>query len=174
LALVRGTRSGNDRLGTRVQGLSRAACGVAQALLPVFNVWKASALVTGKSACATTPGGAPALDGQAKAAPYTRPDDEPPKCSGEFTSPYGGVSLPRKWRGKPAATKEALDREITAWGRGCKAYHGRHAASATPPIRAPALDGYAKAAPYTGPDDVPRTRPRYAQLPTPRFCRESA
>ena len=46
-----------------------------------------------------------------------------------------------------------LDREVTAWGRGCKAHDGRHVASATPPIRAPAFDGHAKAAPYTGPDD---------------------
>jgi len=78
LALLRGTTSGNDRLGTRVQGLSWAACGVAQALLPVSNVWKAPALVTGKSACATTPPiRAPAFDGHAKAAPYRGPDDEP-------------------------------------------------------------------------------------------------
>jgi hypothetical protein len=46
LARVRGPRSGNDRLRTRVQNLSGAACGVAQALLPVSNAWKASALVT--------------------------------------------------------------------------------------------------------------------------------
>ena len=42
LAHLRGTRSGNARWGTRVQGLSWAACGVAQTLLPVSNVWKAS------------------------------------------------------------------------------------------------------------------------------------
>ena len=50
---------------------------MAQAFLPVSNVWKASALVTGKSACATTPIRAPVLDGHGKAAPYTGPDDEP-------------------------------------------------------------------------------------------------
>jgi len=55
MALLRGATSGNDRSRTRVQGLSWAACGVAQALLPVSNVWKASVLVTGKSACATPP-----------------------------------------------------------------------------------------------------------------------
>ena len=45
--------------------------GVARALLPVSNAWKASALVTGKSACATTPPiGAPGFDGQANAAPH--------------------------------------------------------------------------------------------------------
>jgi len=61
-----------------VQGLSGAACGVAQALLPVSNVWNASSLVTGKSACATAPPiRAPAFDGHGKAAPYTGPDDEP-------------------------------------------------------------------------------------------------
>jgi hypothetical protein len=38
LALLRGTTSGNARLGTRGQGLSWAAWGVAQALLPVLNV----------------------------------------------------------------------------------------------------------------------------------------
>jgi len=32
---------------------------------------------------------------------------------GEFTSPYGAVRPPRKWRGKPAATK-ARHREMTA------------------------------------------------------------
>jgi hypothetical protein len=48
---------------------------------------------------------------------------------------------------------------MTAWGRGCEAYHGRHVASVTTPIRAPAIDGHAKAAPYTGPDDEPRRRP---------------
>src|ERR1035437_10219005 len=53
---------------------------------------------------------------------------------------------------------------MTAWGRGCKAYHERHVASATPPIRAPAFDGHAKAAPYTGPDDEPRRRPEYLHL----------
>jgi len=37
-ALLRGARSGNDRLGTRVQGLSWAAGRVAQALLPVSMV----------------------------------------------------------------------------------------------------------------------------------------
>jgi hypothetical protein len=51
---------------------------VAQALLPVSNAWKVSALITGKSACATTPPmKAPTLDGHAKAAPYRGPDDEP-------------------------------------------------------------------------------------------------
>src|SRR5208337_4086223 len=70
LAALHLTRSGNDRLRTRVQGLSWAACGVAQALLPVSSAWKASALVTGKSACATTPPiRAPAFDGHGKAAP---------------------------------------------------------------------------------------------------------
>ena len=135
-------------------------------------------------ASATPPIRAPAFDGQAKAAPYTGPDDEarrrpkdvhlrasisPPKRSGEFTSPYGGVEPPRKWRGKPAATKEALDREMTAWGCGCRAYHGRHVASATPPIRAPAFDGHAKAAPHTGPDDEPRRWPKYVRLRASRF-----
>ena len=90
-------------------------------------------------ASATPPIRAPAFDGHAKAAPYPGPDDElrrrpkgvhlratisPHKRSGEFTSPYGGVRPPRKWRGKPAATKEALDREMAAWERGCKAYRG--------------------------------------------------
>ena len=78
MALLRGTTSGNDRLGTRVQGLSGAACGVAQALLPVSNVWKAFASVTGKSACATTPPmRVPAFDGHGKATVYTGPNDEP-------------------------------------------------------------------------------------------------
>jgi len=35
---------------------------------------------------------------------------------------------------------------------------------ATPPIRAPALDGPAQAAPYPGPDDEPRRRPKYVHL----------
>jgi hypothetical protein len=53
---------------------------------------------------------------------------------------------------------------MTACGRGCKAYHGRHIARATAPVRAPALDGHAKAAPYTGPDDEPRKRPKWVHL----------
>ena len=57
------------------------------------------------------------------------------------------------WRTCPSSA--ALHEEMTVWGRGCKAYHGRHVASATPPIRAPALDGHGKGAPYTWPDDEP-------------------
>ena len=59
---------------------------------------------------------------------------------------------------------------MTAWGRGCKAYHGRHVASATPPIRAPAFDGQAKAAPNMGPDDEPRRRPKYVHLCIASSC----
>ena len=36
-----------------MQGLSWAAGGVAQALLPVSKVWSASSVGTGRSACAT-------------------------------------------------------------------------------------------------------------------------
>jgi hypothetical protein len=68
-----------------------AACGVAQALLPVSNVWKAFVLVTGKSACATMPPPVPPCHrlchhaaGQSPPRlmamgklPRTRPDDEP-------------------------------------------------------------------------------------------------
>ena len=59
---------------------------------------------------------------------------------------------------------------MTACGRGCKAYHGRHVASATPPIRAPAFDGHGKAAPYPGLDDEPRKRPKYVHLRASRFA----
>jgi hypothetical protein len=71
-----------------MQGLSWAAWGVAQALLPVSKVWSASALVTPMYRGATRPPfRAPAFDGHARAAPYTGPDDEPRRFSGEFTSP---------------------------------------------------------------------------------------
>ena len=53
---------------------------------------------------------------------------------------------------------------MTAWGRGCKAYHGRQVASATPRIRAPELDGHAKAAPDTGLDDEPQAKANYAHV----------
>jgi len=60
---------------------------VAQALLPVLDAWNASALGTGRSACATTPPiRAPALDGHAKAAPYTGPEDE--RGGGQSTSTF--------------------------------------------------------------------------------------
>ncbi len=59
---------------------------------------------------------------------------------------------------------------MTAWGRGCKAYQGRHVASATPPIRAPAFDGHAKAAPDTGPNDEPRRRPKYVHFCIASSC----
>jgi len=59
---------------------------------------------------------------------------------------------------------------MTAWGRGCKAYRGRHVASATPPIRAPAFDGHVKAAPDTGPDHEPRRRPKYVHLCIASSC----
>jgi len=73
-----GTTSGDDRLGTRVQGLPWAAGGVAQALLPVSNVWNASALVTPMHRGATTPPiRAPAFYGHGKAAPCAGPDHEP-------------------------------------------------------------------------------------------------
>lgn len=55
-------------------------------------------------------------------------------------------------------TSAALHRDLTARARGCKAYQGRQVASAAPPIKAPAFDGHAKSAPYTGPDDKPQTR----------------
>jgi len=88
----RGTASGNDHWGPQVQGLSGAAGGVAQALLPVSNVRKASALVTGKSACATTPPiRAPALDADGKSAPYTGPDDEP-----QMKANYAHVCYPSR------------------------------------------------------------------------------
>ena len=76
---------------------------MAQALLPVHYAWNASARATGRSACATAPPiRAPALDGHAKTAPDTGSDDEPRRCSGEFTSPQaalgrlenGGVNPP--------------------------------------------------------------------------------
>jgi len=107
LAILRCTTSGTDRLRTLVQGLSWAACGVAQALLPVSNVGNASALVTGRSACATTPPiRAHAFDGHAKAAPSTRPDDEPqtqancdyvcaPPCSLHTVATQEGFEVPR-------------------------------------------------------------------------------
>ena len=53
---------------------------------------------------------------------------------------------------------------MTIRGRGGKAFHEWHVASAMAPMRAPAFDGQAKAAPYTGPDDEPRRRPKYAHL----------
>ena len=74
MALLPGTGSGNDRLGTRVQGLPWAAGGVAQALLPVLDAWNASALGTGKSACATTPPGELA-QGERSPAVLVRLDD---------------------------------------------------------------------------------------------------
>jgi hypothetical protein len=74
------------------------------------------------------------------------------------------VSRYKRRVGRASPSSAALDREMTAWGRGGKAYHGRHVASATPPIRTPAFDGQAKAAPYPGPDDEPRRRPKYVHL----------
>jgi hypothetical protein len=58
---------------------------------------------------------------------------------------------------------------MTARGRGWKAHHGRHVASVTPPIRALAFDGHAKASPYPGPDDELRRRPKYVHLRASRF-----
>jgi hypothetical protein len=49
LALLRGT--GNDRSGTRVQGLPWAACGVAQALLPAPKGWGAFARAQQECLC---------------------------------------------------------------------------------------------------------------------------
>jgi hypothetical protein len=87
LALLRGTRSGNDRLGTRVQGLSfgvrRLVAAFARrdssrrASAPVTSHRRQKAGASSRTPKATPPIRAPALDGQAKAAPYTGPDDEP-------------------------------------------------------------------------------------------------
>ena len=40
--------------------------------------------------------------------------------------------------------------EMTTCGREGDTHHGRHVASATPPVRAPAFDGPAKVTPYVG------------------------
>ena len=99
LALLRGTTSGNDRGGTRVQGLS-------------FGVRRLVAAFARRDSSRQT------------SAPVT--------------------SHRRQKAGASSRTPKT-----------------------TLPVRAPALDGHGKAAPYTGPDDVPRRRPKYAHLALP-------
>jgi hypothetical protein len=87
LALVRGTTSGNDRWGTRVQGLSFGVRRLVAAFArrdssrrssaPVTSHRRQKAGASSRTPKTTPPVRAPAFDGHAKAAPYMRPDAEP-------------------------------------------------------------------------------------------------
>ena len=122
---------------------------------------------------ATPPGSAPAFDGHGKAAPDTGPDEEgvaaslPRHVAAYSRRENGGVNPPlRKVQGLSFGVRRlvaAFARRDSSRGPSApvRSHRLRKAGSSSrtpktaPPVRAPALDGHGKAAPYTGPDDEP-------------------